>query len=154
MIKLLCNHFPEAFSRYNPRPLKLGVHAEVLPALGEAITPADLRSALRAYTSRRRYLQSLLAGTSRIDLQGNPAGFVTDDDQREAQLRLAELVQHATPAVLQTEKPPVIPPAPTTSSIEPQTETANTPVRSAPASKRLSLADLREAGRRRREAKA
>jgi ProP effector len=153
VINLLCDQFPEAFSRPNPRPLKLGVHAEALAALGEAVTLADLRSALRAYTSRRRYLQSLLAGASRIDLQGNPAGVVTDDDQRDAQLRLAELVQHASPAVVQRKKPPVIPPAPTTPSIEPETETANTPVRSTSASKRLSLADLREAGRRRRKAK-
>ena len=50
-IELLCDRFPQTFNRNGPRPLKVGVYADVLAALGDAVQPRDLQSALRAYTS-------------------------------------------------------------------------------------------------------
>ena len=95
----------------------------------------DLQSALRAYTSNAGYLRALLAGACRIDLDGKPAGTVTPEDEAVARAWLAEPRAQVPPP-----EAPVMRPA----------EENQKP--SAP--KRLSLADLREAGRRRREAAA
>ena len=80
-IKLLCERFPQTFSRRGPQPLKVGVYGDVLAALGEAVHPRDLQSTLRAYTSNAGYLRALLAGACRIDLDGKPAGTVTPEDE-------------------------------------------------------------------------
>ena len=74
VIELLCDRFPQTFNRNAPRPLKVGVYADVLTALGDAVQPRDLQSALRAYTSNARYLRALSAGACRVGLDGNAAG--------------------------------------------------------------------------------
>ena len=56
-IELLCDRFPQTFSRNGRQPLKVGVYADVLAALGDGIQPRDLQSALR-YTSTARYLRA------------------------------------------------------------------------------------------------
>jgi ProP effector len=145
VIELLCDRFPQTFSRRGPQPLKVGVYADVLAALGDGVQPRDLQSALRAYTRNARYLGTLSSGACRIDLDGKPAGTVMPEDEAVARARLAELAKgtaaRATgPAAQAVAK---------ASPIEPATENPKPP-----APKRLSLADLREAGRRRREAAA
>ena len=77
VIELLCDRFPQRFSRNGRQPVKVGVYADVLAALGDGVQPRDLQSALRAYTSNARYLRALSAGAWRIDLDGNPTGTVT-----------------------------------------------------------------------------
>ena len=62
VIELLCDRFPQTFSRRGPQPLKVGVYGDVLAALGDAVQPRDLQSALRAYTSNARYPRALSAG--------------------------------------------------------------------------------------------
>src|SRR6516165_8531031 len=84
VIELLCERFAQTFNREGPRPLKVGVYADVLAALGDAVQPRDLQSALRAYTSNARYLRVLSAGACRIDLDGKPAGTVTPEDEAVA----------------------------------------------------------------------
>ena len=141
-IKLLCERFPQSFNRRGPQPLKVGVYGDVLAALGDAVQPRDLQSALRAYTSNARYLRALSAGACRVGLDGKPAGTVTPEDEAVARRRLAESVKREA-------RQATMPPAqavPKASPIEPATENPKPPV-----PKRLSLADLREAGRRRRE---
>jgi sRNA-binding protein len=64
IIELLCNRFPQTFSRRDARPLKVGVYADVLAALGDAVQPRDLQSALRAYTSNA-HLRALSASVPR-----------------------------------------------------------------------------------------
>ncbi|HEY7296537.1 MAG TPA: ProQ/FinO family protein [Xanthobacteraceae bacterium] len=142
-IKLLCDRFPQTFSRRGPRPLKIGIYADVLAALGEAIEPRDLKSALRAYTSNAGYLRALSAGASRVGLDGSQAGTVTAQDEAVAKERLSDLAR----------APPIE--AKTPAGGKPQPKASGEPVsRKSPQSgpKRLSLADLREAGRRRRGA--
>jgi ProP effector len=145
VIELLCERFPQTFDRNGPRPLKVGVYADILVALGAGIQPPDLQSALRAYTSNARYLRVLSAGAYRIDLDGNPVGTVTPEDETVAKRRLAESeIREA-----QRAKVPAAQAVPKASPIEPAAESPKPP-----ALKRLSLAALREAGRRRREAAA
>ena len=140
IIELLCDRFPQTFDRNGPRPLKVGVYDDALNALGGAVQPRDLRSALGAYTSNARYLRALSAGACRVGLDGKPAGIVTPEDEAVAKKRLVEPVDETAPQVKVGPAQAVLQPA------------AENP--KPPAPKRLSLADLREAGRRRREAAA
>jgi ProP effector len=148
VIKLLCDRFPQTFSRRGPLPLKIGVYADVFAALAGAVEPRDLKSALRAYTSNAGYLRALSAGAARIGLDGAQAGSVTPEDEAVAKERLADL-----------EKPPEVkaprieakPPAGRKPPPKAAGEAGAKKERIAqPGPKRLSLADLREAGRRRR----
>ena len=144
-IELLCDRFPETFSRREPQPLKVGVHADLLAALDGMVEPRDLKSALAGYTSSARYLRTLSAGASRIGLDGKPAGTVAPEVEAVAKARLAELAKGTALRA----KVPAAQSVPKASPIEPAAENPKPPV-----PKRLSLADLREAGRRRREAAA
>ena len=107
-----------------------------MAALGDAVQARDLQSALRAYTSNARYLRALAAGACRVGLDGKPTGTVTAEDEAVAKRRLAESVKHEA-------RQATVPHAQVV--LEPATENPKPP-----APKRLSLADLREAGRRRR----
>jgi sRNA-binding protein len=138
IIQLLCARFPEVFSASKQRrPLKIGIHADVVPALGGEVRERELKSALRAYTSSASYLRSVVGGASRFGIDGHPAGTVTAEEQAHAKAKRTELVKHAYPAKMQAG--------------DQTAEARKAPV--APAAKKLSLADLREAGRRRAAAK-
>src|SRR4051812_19433843 len=58
------------------RPLKIGIAADICAALPE-LPSRVLSMALAAYTKRIMYLQALVVGADRIDLDGNAAGQVT-----------------------------------------------------------------------------
>jgi len=146
VIELLCDRFPQTFSRRSPQPLKVGVYADVLAVLGDAVQPRGLQSALRAYTSNARYLCALAAGACRVGLDGKPAGTVTAEDEAVAKKRLAESVNETAP---QVKVAPAGQAAPEVPAVRPAAENEKPA-----APKRLSLADLREAGRRRRETAA
>jgi len=146
VIKSLCDRFPQTFDRDGPRPLKVGVYADVLAALGDAVQPRDLQSALRAYTSNARYLRALSGGACRVGLDGKPAGTVTPEAETVAKKRLAESMNETAP---QVKVAPAGHAAPELPAVRPAAENEKPA-----APKRLSLADLREAGRRRREAAA
>ena len=141
VIKLLCERFPQTFSRRAPKPLKVGVYADILAALGDTVQLRDLKSALGAYTSNARYLRALTGGAPRIGLDGKPAGTVTPEEEAVARRRLAESVKHEA-------RQATVPPAQAVPKVSPIETAAENP--KPPAPNRLSLADLREAGRRRR----
>jgi ProP effector len=124
VIALLAETFPKCFSVHEGRrrTLKLKIHLDIQAALDGAITPAELHKALGMYCSNQVYLSHTRKGAWRLDLDGNPAGVVTADEEAHAKARLA-----ARKA-----------PKPTTS--EP------------PAPKRLSLADLKAAALARKTA--
>ena len=80
----LMDRFPHAFPKdYDAlRPLKLGIHADVLQRWPE-VDPVLLRRALANHTRRDGYLLALLhhRGDRRYDLDGQPVGTVTDADR-------------------------------------------------------------------------
>ena len=79
LIGVLAERFPACFA-VNPsyrRPLKLGIHLDILAQLSDTIAPRDLSAALRIYVSNVKYLKALVAGADRVDLNGMPAGTVT-----------------------------------------------------------------------------
>jgi ProP effector len=91
VIALLAESFPKCFSVYQPRrrPLKLKIHLDIQAALDGAITPAELSKALGTYCSNQAYLGNTRTGAWRLDLDGNPTGVVTADEEAHANATLA-----------------------------------------------------------------
>jgi ProP effector len=90
----LAEWFPQTFvlEQYLPhRPLKIRICPDIL-ARCPVLTRRELGTVLGVYTSRVMYLQSLVAGAIRIDLDGNPAGEVSAADAGHAAARLAEIM--------------------------------------------------------------
>ena len=79
---ILEERFPDCFNRENPRPLKLGIHRDLLLAEGVAglFNLTAIRRALGRYCARPRYRKSLKEGATRVDLGGRSAGVVTTGD--------------------------------------------------------------------------
>jgi ProP effector len=86
---------PKAFfmSKVRRRPLKIGIGAEIIVGIGDAMTPHEARSALRIYTGAVGYHQSMRAGAARIDLAGEPAGTVTPEEAEHAAKQVAAKVE-------------------------------------------------------------
>ena len=71
------------------RPLKVGIAAGV-PERCPDIDRRDLAAALAAYTHLIAYLQAIIAGADRIDLDGVTAGQVTAAEAEHAAVVLTE----------------------------------------------------------------
>ena len=54
------------------------------------VDTAQLRLSMRIHTASTRYLKALLATRERFDLDGNPAGEVTDEQREVANTTLRE----------------------------------------------------------------
>ena len=90
----LAEWFPQTFvfEKHLPhRPLKVGIAADIL-ARCPVLTRRELGPVLGVYAKRVMYLQSLVAGAIRIDLDGNPAGEVSATDAEHAAATLAEIL--------------------------------------------------------------
>ena len=90
----LAEWFPQTFvlEKYLPhRPLKIGICPDIL-ARCPVLTRRELGTVLGVYASRVMYLQSLVAGAIRIDLDGNPAGEVSAADAAHAAATLAGIL--------------------------------------------------------------
>ena len=133
VMAVLAAKFPKCFAVPDTRrrPLKVGIDADLLAALGGSIRRTELIRALAMYCSSDGYLDRVLTGTWRVDLEGKPAGVVSADDEKHAK---------AKQAGIRTRREAVMAAAITQAATEP-----------GPGPKRLSLAELREAARRRRE---
>ena len=90
---LLVETFPNCFSpkRTPKRPLKIGIIHDIIAALPETGV-IRLRFALADYTGGPTYLENVIAGAERIDLQGNPCGVVTEPEAAHAAERLKGIV--------------------------------------------------------------
>jgi ProP effector len=90
----LAEAFPQTFvlEKHRPhRPLKVGIAADIsarCPAVGRRV----LSVVLSVYARRVMYLQSLVAGAARIDLDGKAAGEVTARDAEYAAAKLAGIL--------------------------------------------------------------
>jgi len=86
IIDRLIEAFPACFSRSAPQPLKIGLGEELMalasvhPALAD-LTRTRIRRALKVYTGAWAYRKALAKGGPRYDLDGQPAGEVTPEQQ-------------------------------------------------------------------------
>ncbi|UVK48946.1 ProQ/FinO family protein (plasmid) [Mesorhizobium sp. AR07] len=87
LFRHLSAKWPAAFNPKAPKPLKIGIHHDIRVLDGE-LSDDELRRALRAYTSMAKYLARLDAGAARVDLDGEPAGEVSDADAATAKALL------------------------------------------------------------------
>ena len=145
VISVLAAKFPKCFAGPDTRrrPLKVGIDADFLAALGGSIRRTELIRALAMYCSSEGYLEGVLTGSWRVDLEGKPAGVVSADDEKHAK---------AKQAGIRTRREAVMPAAkPQAAASRAKGPALAAKAEPRPGPKRLSLADLREAARRRRE---
>ncbi|EBQ4836475.1 proQ/FINO family protein [Salmonella enterica subsp. arizonae] len=79
--------WPELFNLDEPKPLKVGVLDDIqrdIVARGLVIGAGVLKAAIASYTRRIRYKKALAAGGVRYDLNGQPCGEITPEQQQEA----------------------------------------------------------------------
>ena len=76
VIERLAERWPRAFAVFEARrrPLKIGIHDDIIAALGGEVTAAEIGVALRHYTGNIGYLHGLRTGAPRVGLDGNTAG--------------------------------------------------------------------------------
>lgn len=93
LIAYLSELFPACFiAAGEARPLKIGIFQDLAARLADdtRVSKTLLRSALRQYTSSWRYLHGLRPGVLRVDLDGNPAGELTEEHVTHAKAALKE----------------------------------------------------------------
>ncbi|EIZ2110877.1 ProQ/FinO family protein [Salmonella enterica] len=79
--------WPELFDLNNPKPLKTGVLNDLIQDIAArdlTIGAGALKAALASYTRRIRYKKAIAAGGSRYDLNGQPCGEITPEQQQTA----------------------------------------------------------------------
>ncbi|MBS1131120.1 MAG: ProQ activator of osmoprotectant transporter ProP [Proteobacteria bacterium] len=73
----------------NFSPLAIGIDKQVFAQLPE-VSKKALRLAMRSHTISTRYLKEMEKGTVRLNLDGTPAGEVTDENRQHAAELLRE----------------------------------------------------------------
>jgi sRNA-binding protein len=92
-IAQLAERFPAVFTQTGRRPLKIGIHGELL-ALG--FDRKLVVVALRSYCGSSGYLSALREGAARIGLDGQPTGVVTAEEEKIAAAQLTGKIARAT----------------------------------------------------------
>ena len=130
-LALLCQRWPKCFFMFPGRrlPLKIGIHKDIPDGL---IEPKILRLAFRLYVNNPGYLNAMRLGAARVDLNGEVAGTVDENDAKSAQAHLAG-IRKAKESRKQKRKP-----------------SAPTPEAKPAPPRRDGLAGLRQAARARR----
>lgn len=86
-MRRILTFWPKLFNLDEPKPLKVGVLDDIqqdIAARGLTIGAGVLKAAIASYTRRIRYKKALAAGGARYDLNGQPCGEVTPEQQQEA----------------------------------------------------------------------
>ena len=96
LLKDLQNRF-DVFRNHSP--LAIGIDKQVFAQLPELEKKA-LRLAMRSHTISTRYLKEMEKGTVRLNLDGTPAGEVTDENRQHA----AELLRERFKKQVETRK--------------------------------------------------
>lgn len=76
------------------RPLAIGIHKAIRAMLPE-VDAGQLKLAIKRHVGSTRYLKSISQGGSRFDLDGNPAGEVTEEQRQQAADELRGRFKHA-----------------------------------------------------------
>ncbi len=70
-------------------PLAIGIDKQLFAALPD-LSRKTVRLAMRSHTMTTRYLKEMEKGTQRLNLDGSPAGDVTDENRQHASELLKE----------------------------------------------------------------
>lgn len=74
------------------RPLAIGIHKGILERLPD-LDKQKVSKAMRLHTASTRYLKAMAKGGPRYDLEGNPAGEVTAEQQEAAAKMVKERIE-------------------------------------------------------------
>jgi len=80
--KRLCEDYPKAFDKKQPRPLAKGINKVIYPKYPEYSNKL-IHFAIFLWCNRKEYKANLKAGAIRIDLEGNDAGVVLESEVPE-----------------------------------------------------------------------
>ncbi|MCK0715509.1 ProQ/FINO family protein [Chromohalobacter sarecensis] len=83
--------YPDTFFKGHTQPLKTGIHLDLVAR--EPWPEKLVRRALACYVHLPRYLKAVRADVMRVDLDGQPAGGVTEGEARHARKQLDELTK-------------------------------------------------------------
>jgi sRNA-binding protein len=145
VLGILADKFPACFAIYERRrrPLKLGIHHDIIAALDGAIAPRDLSSALRCYVANAGYLRACTEDADRIDLAGNAKVTGAEAAGAAARLEHYKAKRQRAPARIE--------PTDSTSPVAKPRKGAVAPAPAVPVVGRLSLSDLKIAAAARRQ---
>ena len=93
IITYLSEKFPQCFSlKGEVKPLKIGIFQDLAASLSEdeTVSKTRLRQALRHYTSSWRYLKAIKTGAFRVDINGEQAAEVDEEQAQYASKTLKE----------------------------------------------------------------
>ena len=93
IIAYLAEKFPACFSIEGAaKPLKIGIFQDLAEKLtgDETVSKTRLRQALRHYTSSWRYLKAIKMGVFRVDIEGNDAAEIDQEQADYASKTLKE----------------------------------------------------------------
>lgn len=95
VLPIWVERFPSTFAiwRTTPKPLKVGIHKDLRAAFPDT-GRAYIGVTLQRYTHTRRYLECLVEGAERVDLDGTVVGAVTAEHATLARKAHAELLAH------------------------------------------------------------
>ena len=85
---LLKQHFPALFGGH-PKPLKLRIQADIAQRVPGLFSKATMSAFFRRYTGSTGYLIALGKASQRFDLDGQPAGELSDEHRQLARDELA-----------------------------------------------------------------
>jgi ProP effector len=90
MIEELCQRYPKTFTHepHDVRPLACGIHKAIVADAPDLPT-SIVSQALAIYVAWLPYMRACIVGAPRIDLNGDPAGVVTEKEAMYAVQRLA-----------------------------------------------------------------
>ncbi|PHM72293.1 ProQ/FINO family protein [Xenorhabdus sp. KJ12.1] len=84
------------FNEPKAYPLMVGIDKQIITdavVRGLDVTESNIKKGLYAYVNRKIYLKALIAGGSRFDMNGQPNGEVTPEQQEGAKQKLVEWQQ-------------------------------------------------------------
>ncbi len=84
----LKERFPALFAGSAAKPLKLRIQADIKERAPGVFTKAVMSAFLRRHTGTTAYLIALTKAEHRVDLDGQPAGEITDEHRQVAQEEL------------------------------------------------------------------
>lgn len=93
VIEFLTVKFPKSFSlKGDAKPLKVGIFNDIAEQIGEEdpVSKTQIRHALRRYTNSWRYLEAVVKGGQRVDLEGDDVEALTVEHVQHAQEQLAQ----------------------------------------------------------------
>ena len=81
--------YPDAFNFNNPKPLKIGVRKELL-LVSSPYSKRQVNKCLGVYCSTKAYLEAIILGEWRYDLNGAQVEPITQEQKDHAAKQLAE----------------------------------------------------------------